>query len=76
MVPAYLLSITKIVNSTQQIGNGSLVIVNNYILVLVCGIYSIYLLDSYSKDKSESDNLSSLGTPVLLKSDTLHSLEN
>ena len=32
---AYLLSITEIVSSAQQIGTGALLIVNNYILGLI-----------------------------------------
>ena len=66
---AYLLSITEIVNSAQQIGTGTLLIVSNYILGLIWGTDSIYLLDSHSKD--EYGNLSSSGTAVLLKFDSL-----
>ena len=71
---AYLLSIAEIVNSVQHIGTGALLIVNNYILGLIWGNYSIYLLDSHSKN--ENDNLSISGTAVLLKFDSLYSLEN
>ena len=60
-----MLSITEIVNKAQQIGTGALLIVNNYILGLIWGTHSIYLLDSHSKD--EYGNLSSSGTAVLLK---------
>ena len=66
---AYLLSITEIVNKAQQIGTGALLIVNNYILGLIWGTDSIYLLHSHSKD--EYGNLSSSGTAVLLKFDSL-----
>ena len=71
---AYLLSIAKIVNSVQHIGTGALLIVNNYILGLIWGNDSIYLFDSHSKD--ENDNLSSSGTAILLKFDSLYSLKN
>ena len=66
---AYLLSITEIVNKAEQIGTGALLIVNNYILGLIWGTDSIYLLHSHSKD--EYGNLSSSGTAVLLKFDSL-----
>ena len=71
---AYLLSITEIVNSAQQIETGALLILNNYILGLIWGTGSIYLFDSHSKD--EYGNFSSTGTAVLLKFDSLNSLEN
>ena len=67
---AYLLSIAGIVNSARQIGTGALLIVNNYILGLNWGTDSIYLFDSHSKD--EYGNLSSSGTEVLLKFDSLN----
>ena len=71
---AYLLSIAEIVSSAQEIGTGALLIVNNYILGLIWGNDSIYLFDSHSKD--QYGNISSSGTAVLLKFDTLFSLEN
>ena len=71
---AYLLSIAEIVNSAQEIGTGALLIVNNYILGLIWGNDSIYLFDSHSKD--QYSNVSSSGTAVLLKFDTLFSLES
>ena len=70
----YLLSIAEIVNSAQEIGTGALLNVNNYILGLIWGNDSIYLFDSHSKD--QYGNISSSGTAVLLKFDTLFSLEN
>ena len=70
----YLLSIVEIANSVQQIETGALLIVNNYILGLIWGNDSIYLFHSHSKD--ENGNVSSFGTAVLIKFDTLHSLEN
>ena len=69
----YLLYIVEIVNGVQQIGTGALLIVNNYILG-IWGNDSIYLFDSHSKD--ENGNVSSSGTAVLFKFDTLLSLEN
>ena len=71
---AYLLSIAEIVNIAQQIGTGALCIANNYILGLIWGNDSIYPFDSHSKD--QYGNISSSGTAVLLKFDTLFSLEN
>ena len=71
---AYLLCITEIVNSAQQIGTGALLILNNYILGLIWGTGSIYLFDFHSKD--EYGNFSSTGTAVLLKFDSLNLLEN
>ena len=70
----YLLSITGIANSVQQIWTDALIIVTNYILSLIWGIDSIYLFDSQSKD--ENGNLSSSGKAVLLKFDTLRTLVN
>ena len=49
---AYLISISEIVNSVQQIGAGALLIVNNYILGLSWRNDSIYLFDSHSKDEN------------------------
>ena len=71
---AYLLSITEIVNSVQHIGTGALLIVNNYIFDQIWGTDFICLFDLHSKD--ENGNSSSSDTAVLLKIDTLHSLEN
>ena len=71
---AYLLSITEIVSSAQQIGTGALLIVNNYILGLIWGTDSIYLFDSHCKD--EYGNLPSSSTEVLLNFESLNSLEN
>ena len=74
LLGSYLVSIAEIVNSVQHIGTGALLIVNNYILGLIWGNDSIYLFGSDSKD--ENGNLSRSGTAVLLKFDTLYSLEN
>ena len=70
----YLLSIVDIIYNVQQIGTGALLIVNDYILDLIWGNYSIYLFDSHSKN--ENGNVSSSGTAVLIKFDRLLSLEN
>ena len=70
----FLLSITEIVNSVQQIGTGIPLIVNNYIFGLIWGIDFIYLFNLHGKDGN--GKLSSSCTTVLLKFDTLHSLEN
>ena len=51
-----------------------LLIVSNYILGLIWGNDSVYLFDSHSKD--ENGNVSSSGTAVLFKFDTLLSLKN
>ena len=55
-------------------GTGALLIVNNYILGLIWGNDSIYLFDSHSKD--ENGDVSSFGTAVLIKFDTLRSSKN
>ena len=61
-------------NGVQHTGAAVLLTVNNYILGLIWGNDSIYLVDSRSKN--ENGNLSSSGTVVLLKFDKLYSLEN
>ena len=48
---AYLVSITEIVSDCQQIGTGALLIINNYILGLLCGNQCFFLFDSHSKDE-------------------------
>ena len=73
-VGTYFISISKNVNSIKQTGAGVLLIVNNYILGLISVHDFMYLFDSNSKDVI--DNLQSSGTAVLLKHDTLCSLEN
>ena len=71
---AYLLSVVEIRNWAQQIRAGARLSVNNYALGLNWGNDStIYLFDSHSKD--EIGNLSNSGTAVLLKFDTLLSLQ-
>ena len=69
-----MISISEILNDAQQIAAGALLIVSNYILGLIWGNDCIYLFDSHSKD--ENGNLSSFGKAVLLKFDTLYSLES
>ena len=70
---AYLLCNVENVNSVQQIGTGGLLIVNNYTLGLIWGNDSIYLFNSHSKD--ENGNVSSPGTAVFVKIDTLLSFD-
>ena len=69
---AYLLSIVETVNSFQQIESGALLIVNNYVLGLIWGIYSIYLFDWHSIDGN--GNLSSSCTAVFSQLDRYLSL--
>ena len=58
----------------QQIKTGALLLVNDYILRLICKIDSIYPFDLYSID--ENGNVSNSGAAALLKFDILRSLEN
>ena len=71
---AYLVSITEIVSDCQQIGTGALLIINSYILGLLWEKQCFFLFDSHSKDKT--GRVSATGTAVLLKFDSLQSLEN
>ena len=71
---AYLVSITEIVSDCQQIGTGALLFINNYILGLLWGNQYFFLFDSHSKD--EIGRVSATGTAVLVKFDSLQSLEN
>ena len=73
-VGAYLMSITEIVSDSQQIGAGALLIIANYILGLLWGNRCVFPFDSHSKD--EIGRMSGAGTAVLLRFDSLHSLEN
>ena len=52
---AYLASITEIVSNCQQIGTGALLIINNYILGLLCGNQCFFQFDSHSKDERMSE---------------------
>ena len=71
---AYFISISKNVNGVKQTGAGVLLIVNNYILGHISVHDFMYLFDSNSK--YEIGNLQSSGTAVLIKHDTLYSLES
>ena len=71
---AYLVSATDIVRDCQQIDTGALVIINNYILGLLWGNQCFFLFYSHSKD--ELGRVSATVTAVLLKFDSLQSLEN
>ena len=70
---AYLKSVSEIVNGVQQIGDGALLIINNYFLRLICGNDSIYLFDSHSKGTSA---IMEFWSAVLLNFYKLYSLEN
>lgn len=69
-----MISIVEIANGIQQVWTNALLIINNYILGLICGNDSTYSFYSHSND--ENDNLSSSGVAVLLKFDMLCSQEN
>ena len=69
-----MLSVTEIVDSVEGIWTDALLIVNNCILGLIWWTDSLYPFNSHSND--ENSNLSSSGASVILKFDTLHSLEN
>ena len=70
-----MLSIAEIKNSVLQIGAGALLFVKNYISGLIWRNDSTtYLSDYHSKDVY--CNLSSSGTTILLKFNSLHSVEN
>ena len=69
-----MISIVEIANGIQQVWTNALLIINNYILGLICGNDSTNSFYSHSND--ENDNLSSSGVAVLLKFDMLCSQEN
>ena len=69
-----MLSVTEIVNSVEGIWTDALLTVNNCILGLIWRTDYLYPFNSHSND--ENSNLSSSGASVILKFDTLHSLEN
>lgn len=69
----YLVSINEIISCWEQVGNGALLIVNNYFLGPYLNQY-FYLLDSYIKGKN--GNKSAAGTTVLLTFESCSSLEN
>ena len=71
---AYLVSITEFVSDFQQIGTRALLIINNYILGLLWGNQYFFLFHSHSKD--EVGRMSATGTAVLLKFDSLRSLQS
>ena len=66
-VGEYFLPIAKIVNIAQRIVTRALLIINNFIVGITSGDYSIYLLRVHRK--YEIDNLSSFGIVVLIKFD-------
>lgn len=57
-----LLSVAEIVYIIEQIGTGTLLIINNYLLGLIWGSDSMYFFDAHSKN--ENGNLLSSGTTV------------
>ena len=65
----YILSITETANVVQQT---VLLDLDNYILSLIWVFDSMYICESRNKD--ENGNLSSSGTAVLLKLETLYAL--
>ena len=70
-----MLSIAEIINSVQQGKAGALLIFNKYVLGFIWEDDSgVYLINFYSKD--EREYLSSCGTSVFLKLDSLYSLKN
>ena len=70
----YVLSTAEIMCDCQQIGTEALLIINNYILGLILGKQCFFLFNFHSKD--EIQRMSTTGTAVLLKFDSLQSLEN
>ena len=68
------MSITEIVNDCQQIATGALLIINNHILGLLWEKQCFFLFDSHSKN--EIGRISVKSTAVLLRFDSLQSLEN
>ena len=68
------MSVTEIVSDSQEIDAGALFIVVNNILGLLWGNRCVFPFDSHSKD--EIGRMSGAGTAVLLRFDSLHSLEN
>ena len=71
---AYLVSITENISSYQKVESKALLIFNNYFLVLLWRNQCFYVFDSLNKD--ENGNVSAAGTKVLLKFESLSSLEN
>ena len=70
----YFVYITEIVSDCQQIDTGVLLIINNHILGLLWGNQFLFQFDSHRKD--EIRTMSATCTVVLLKFDSLESLEN
>ena len=72
---SYPVSITKIMSDCQQIGTGALLIINNNISGLLWGNLCIFF-QFYSQTIAEIERMSATGTTILLKTDSLESLEN
>ena len=71
---AYVVSVTEIVGNCQQIGTGALLIINNYILGFLWGNQCFFSIWPTSKHKM--GRVSATGATVLIKRDSLQSLEN
>ena len=69
---AYLLTVTEIIISCQQVESGTLLIFNNCVLGLLWKKQCFYLYDSYRK----GENITVAGMTVLLKFESLSLLEN
>ena len=70
----YFVSITEVISSCQQVGNGAFFIVSNYVFRLLLGNQCVYVFDLHGKDKNGS--ISAGSTAVLLKFESLSLLKN
>ena len=70
---AYITSISHIFSNCQCLGNGALLIINNYTLGILWGRQCFFVFDSHSRD--ENGKQSPNGTAVLLKFHSLAKLE-
>ena len=66
--------IIEIVSDCQEIYTRALLVVNNYISGFLSGNQCLFLFDTHSK--SAIGRISATSTVILLKSDSLQSLEN
>ena len=69
----YLTSIVDIVGNCSNLGNGALLIINDYALGVVWGKICFFLFDPHSKNSS--GNICQNSTLVLLKFETLNILQ-
>ena len=70
---AYITSISQIISNCQCLGNGALLIINNYTLSILWGRQCFFIFDSHSRD--EEGKHAPNGTAVLLKFHSLAKLE-